>query len=152
MYHKVYTVSEGPSCYMYIYVNTTEAVLQKNFSKLSELQEKVRNGTGRFFYITWENFDFTTITNSIRLKQQMFFKWVAYAHSTNALIGQYFWSIPSLWKYKFIVYSLVTETQKWKPVIFYTPSCYSKPVLLLDFKILYCSCKDYFMVLFCSFF
>lgn len=45
VYHKVYTVSEGPSCYMYIYVNTTEAVLQKNFSKLSELQEKVRNGT-----------------------------------------------------------------------------------------------------------
>uniref|UniRef100_A0A8C2CU25 Vitamin K-dependent gamma-carboxylase n=1 Tax=Cyprinus carpio TaxID=7962 RepID=A0A8C2CU25_CYPCA len=44
-YHKVYTVSEGPSCYMYIYVNTTEAELQKNFTKLSELQEKVRNGT-----------------------------------------------------------------------------------------------------------
>uniref|UniRef100_A0A9J7XA42 Gamma-glutamyl carboxylase n=2 Tax=Cyprinus carpio TaxID=7962 RepID=A0A9J7XA42_CYPCA len=34
-----------PSCYMYIYVNTTEAELQKNFTKLSELQEKVRNGT-----------------------------------------------------------------------------------------------------------
>lgn len=44
-YHKVYTVSQGPSCYMYIYVNTTEAELQKNFTKLSELQEKVRNGT-----------------------------------------------------------------------------------------------------------
>ncbi|TRY68026.1 hypothetical protein DNTS_003618 [Danionella cerebrum] len=44
-YHKVYTVSEGPSCYMYIYVNTTEAELQKSFTKLSELQEKVRNGT-----------------------------------------------------------------------------------------------------------
>uniref|UniRef100_A0A8C1K5S6 Vitamin K-dependent gamma-carboxylase n=1 Tax=Cyprinus carpio TaxID=7962 RepID=A0A8C1K5S6_CYPCA len=44
-YHKVYTVSEGPSCYMYIYVNTTEAELQRNFTKLSELQEKVRNGT-----------------------------------------------------------------------------------------------------------
>lgn len=49
-YHKVYTVSEGASCYMYIYVNTTEAELQKNFTKLSELQEKVRNGTGRFFF------------------------------------------------------------------------------------------------------
>ncbi|KAG1970801.1 vitamin K-dependent gamma-carboxylase [Pimephales promelas] len=48
-YHKVYTVSEGPSCYMYIYVNTTEAELQKNFTKLSELQEKVRNGTGNTF-------------------------------------------------------------------------------------------------------
>uniref|UniRef100_A0A8C1AX18 Gamma-glutamyl carboxylase n=1 Tax=Cyprinus carpio carpio TaxID=630221 RepID=A0A8C1AX18_CYPCA len=35
----------GPSCYMYIYVNTTEAELQRNFTKLSELQEKVRNGT-----------------------------------------------------------------------------------------------------------
>uniref|UniRef100_A0AAQ5WYB8 Vitamin K-dependent gamma-carboxylase n=1 Tax=Amphiprion ocellaris TaxID=80972 RepID=A0AAQ5WYB8_AMPOC len=44
-YHKVYTVSEGPSCYMYIYVNTTEAALQENFTKLFELQERVRNGT-----------------------------------------------------------------------------------------------------------
>lgn len=45
-YHKVYTVSEGPSCYMYVYVNTTEAALQENFTKLLELQERVRNGTG----------------------------------------------------------------------------------------------------------
>ena len=45
-YHKVYTVSEVPSCYMYIYVNTTEAALQENFTKLLELQERVRNGTG----------------------------------------------------------------------------------------------------------
>uniref|UniRef100_A0A4W6CE07 Vitamin K-dependent gamma-carboxylase n=1 Tax=Lates calcarifer TaxID=8187 RepID=A0A4W6CE07_LATCA len=44
-YHKVYTVSEGPSCYMYIYVNTTEAALQENFTKLFELQERIRNGT-----------------------------------------------------------------------------------------------------------
>ncbi|XP_040054296.2 vitamin K-dependent gamma-carboxylase isoform X1 [Gasterosteus aculeatus] len=44
-YHKVYTVSEHPSCYMYIYVNTTEAALQENFTKLYELQERVRNGT-----------------------------------------------------------------------------------------------------------
>uniref|UniRef100_A0A8C9SK90 Gamma-glutamyl carboxylase n=1 Tax=Scleropages formosus TaxID=113540 RepID=A0A8C9SK90_SCLFO len=44
-YHKVYTVSEGPSCYMYIYVNTTEAALQRNFTHLLELQEKIRNGT-----------------------------------------------------------------------------------------------------------
>lgn len=45
-YHKVHTVSDKPSCYMYIYVNTTEAELQQNFTKLLELQEKVRNGTG----------------------------------------------------------------------------------------------------------
>uniref|UniRef100_A0A672ZKD8 Vitamin K-dependent gamma-carboxylase n=1 Tax=Sphaeramia orbicularis TaxID=375764 RepID=A0A672ZKD8_9TELE len=44
-YHKVYTVSEDPSCYMYIYVNTTEAALQENFTKLFELQERIRNGT-----------------------------------------------------------------------------------------------------------
>ncbi|XP_030598408.1 vitamin K-dependent gamma-carboxylase [Archocentrus centrarchus] len=44
-YHKVYTVSEDPSCYMYIYVNTTEAALQENFTKLHEIQERVRNGT-----------------------------------------------------------------------------------------------------------
>ncbi|XP_034047407.1 vitamin K-dependent gamma-carboxylase isoform X1 [Thalassophryne amazonica] len=44
-YHKVYTVSEDPSCYMYIYVNTTEAALQQNFTKLLEIQERVHNGT-----------------------------------------------------------------------------------------------------------
>ncbi|XP_076614066.1 vitamin K-dependent gamma-carboxylase [Chaetodon auriga] len=44
-YHKVYTVSDDPSCYMYVYVNTTEAALQENFTKLFELQERVRNGT-----------------------------------------------------------------------------------------------------------
>ncbi|XP_036385737.1 vitamin K-dependent gamma-carboxylase [Megalops cyprinoides] len=44
-YHKVYTISEEPSSYMYIYVNTTEVALQKNFTKLFELQERIRNGT-----------------------------------------------------------------------------------------------------------
>ncbi|MEQ2204061.1 hypothetical protein XENOCAPTIV_007317 [Xenoophorus captivus] len=44
-YHKVYTVSESPSCYMYVYVNTTETVLLQNFTKLQELQERIRNGT-----------------------------------------------------------------------------------------------------------
>ncbi|KAM6902530.1 vitamin K-dependent gamma-carboxylase [Xenentodon cancila] len=44
-YHKVYTVSDVPSCYMYVYVNTTEAALLENFTKLLELQERVRNGT-----------------------------------------------------------------------------------------------------------
>ncbi|XP_077441759.1 vitamin K-dependent gamma-carboxylase [Vanacampus margaritifer] len=44
-YHRVYTVSEEPSCYMYIYVNTTEAALQQNFTKLLDLQERIRNGT-----------------------------------------------------------------------------------------------------------
>ncbi|KAM8872306.1 vitamin K-dependent gamma-carboxylase [Synchiropus picturatus] len=44
-YHKVYTVSEDPSSYMYIYVNTTEAALLQNFTKLEELQERIRNGT-----------------------------------------------------------------------------------------------------------
>ncbi|TSM12516.1 Vitamin K-dependent gamma-carboxylase [Bagarius yarrelli] len=44
-YHKVHTMTDAPSCYMYIYVNTTEAALQKNFTKLLELQEKVLNGT-----------------------------------------------------------------------------------------------------------
>ncbi|XP_042328473.1 vitamin K-dependent gamma-carboxylase isoform X2 [Sceloporus undulatus] len=44
-YHKVFTVSQEPSCYMYIYVNTTEAALEQNFTRLQELREKVQNGT-----------------------------------------------------------------------------------------------------------
>ncbi|XP_043940230.1 vitamin K-dependent gamma-carboxylase [Protopterus annectens] len=44
-YHKVYTVSETPSCYMYIYVNTTDVALEHNFTKLHELREKIKNGT-----------------------------------------------------------------------------------------------------------
>ncbi|KAJ6653267.1 hypothetical protein lerEdw1_009431 [Lerista edwardsae] len=44
-YHKVFTVSQEPSCYMYVYVNTTEAALEQNFTRFQELREKVRNGT-----------------------------------------------------------------------------------------------------------
>lgn len=44
-YHKAYTVSPGPSCFMYIYVNTTEMALEQNLTRLYELQERVRNGT-----------------------------------------------------------------------------------------------------------
>ncbi|KAJ1091821.1 hypothetical protein NDU88_004936 [Pleurodeles waltl] len=44
-YHKVFTVSQYPSCYMYTYVNTTAVVLEQNLTKLQELKEKVQNGT-----------------------------------------------------------------------------------------------------------
>ncbi|XP_043836572.1 vitamin K-dependent gamma-carboxylase [Dromiciops gliroides] len=44
-YHKVYTVSPGPSCYMYIYVNTTELALERDLARLQELKEKVENGS-----------------------------------------------------------------------------------------------------------
>lgn len=45
-YHKVYTVSPCPSCYMYIYVNTTEVALEQDLAYLQELKEKVENGSG----------------------------------------------------------------------------------------------------------
>ncbi|XP_064421622.1 vitamin K-dependent gamma-carboxylase isoform X2 [Latimeria chalumnae] len=44
-YHKVHTVSKEPSCYMYVYVNTTDVALEQNLTKLSELKERVQNGT-----------------------------------------------------------------------------------------------------------
>ncbi|XP_022359868.1 vitamin K-dependent gamma-carboxylase isoform X1 [Enhydra lutris kenyoni] len=44
-YHKVYTISSSPSCYMYIYVNTTELALEQDLAYLQELKEKVENGT-----------------------------------------------------------------------------------------------------------
>ncbi|XP_074708126.1 vitamin K-dependent gamma-carboxylase isoform X2 [Strix uralensis] len=44
-YHKVHTVSAEPSCYMYLYVNTTALALEKNLTRLQELRERVRNGT-----------------------------------------------------------------------------------------------------------
>ncbi|XP_042788808.1 vitamin K-dependent gamma-carboxylase isoform X4 [Panthera leo] len=44
-YHKVYTMSPSPSCYMYIYVNTTELALEQDLAYLQELKEKVENGT-----------------------------------------------------------------------------------------------------------
>lgn len=44
-YHKVYTVSPSPSCYMYIYVNTTEVALEQDLAYLQELKEKVENGS-----------------------------------------------------------------------------------------------------------
>ncbi|XP_063788044.1 vitamin K-dependent gamma-carboxylase isoform X1 [Pseudophryne corroboree] len=44
-YHKVFTVSPGPSCYMYLYVNTTAVSLEQNLTRLQELKEKVENGS-----------------------------------------------------------------------------------------------------------
>lgn len=44
-YHKVYTVSPSPSCYMYVYVNTTEVALEQDLAYLQELKEKVENGS-----------------------------------------------------------------------------------------------------------
>lgn len=44
-YHKVYTISSSPSCYMYIYVNTTEVALEQDLAYLQELKEKVENGS-----------------------------------------------------------------------------------------------------------
>lgn len=45
-YHKVHTVSLEPSCYMYLYVNTTALELEQNLTRLRDLRERVRNGTG----------------------------------------------------------------------------------------------------------
>ncbi|KAM6395625.1 vitamin K-dependent gamma-carboxylase [Rhynochetos jubatus] len=44
-YHKVHTVSPEPSCYMYLYVNTTALALERNLTRLQELRDRVRNGT-----------------------------------------------------------------------------------------------------------
>ncbi|NXR76318.1 VKGC carboxylase, partial [Pycnonotus jocosus] len=44
-YHKVHTVSLEPSCYMYLYVNTTALELEQNLTRLRELRERVRNGS-----------------------------------------------------------------------------------------------------------
>nr|XP_009680570.1 PREDICTED: vitamin K-dependent gamma-carboxylase [Struthio camelus australis] len=44
-YHKVHTVSPEPSCYMYVYVNTTALALEKNLTRLQELRERVQNGS-----------------------------------------------------------------------------------------------------------
>ncbi|XP_062493656.1 vitamin K-dependent gamma-carboxylase [Pezoporus occidentalis] len=44
-YHKVHTVSAEPSCYLYLYVNTTARALELNLSRLQELRDRARNGT-----------------------------------------------------------------------------------------------------------
>uniref|UniRef100_A0A8C3S1I8 Vitamin K-dependent gamma-carboxylase n=1 Tax=Chelydra serpentina TaxID=8475 RepID=A0A8C3S1I8_CHESE len=44
-YHKVHTLSPEPSCYMYVYVNTTDVALERNLTQLQELRDKVQNGT-----------------------------------------------------------------------------------------------------------
>uniref|UniRef100_A0A8C4VG03 Gamma-glutamyl carboxylase n=1 Tax=Gopherus evgoodei TaxID=1825980 RepID=A0A8C4VG03_9SAUR len=44
-YHKVHTVSPEPSCYMYVYVNTTDVALERNLTQLQELRDKVKNGS-----------------------------------------------------------------------------------------------------------
>uniref|UniRef100_A0A8V5GYA5 Vitamin K-dependent gamma-carboxylase n=1 Tax=Melopsittacus undulatus TaxID=13146 RepID=A0A8V5GYA5_MELUD len=44
-YHKVHTVSPEPSCYFYLYVNTTAQALELNLTRLQELRDRARNGT-----------------------------------------------------------------------------------------------------------
>ncbi|XP_065507672.1 vitamin K-dependent gamma-carboxylase isoform X2 [Caloenas nicobarica] len=44
-YHKVHTVSPEPSCYMYLYINTTAVTLERNLTRLRELRDRLRNGT-----------------------------------------------------------------------------------------------------------
>ncbi|KAM6289225.1 LOW QUALITY PROTEIN: vitamin K-dependent gamma-carboxylase [Aegotheles albertisi] len=46
-YHKVHTVSPEPSCYMYLFVNTTALELERNLERLRELRDRVRNGTAK---------------------------------------------------------------------------------------------------------
>ncbi|XP_075300670.1 vitamin K-dependent gamma-carboxylase [Opisthocomus hoazin] len=46
-YHKVHTVSPEPSCYMYLYVNTTALALERELTRLQELRDRVRNGTAK---------------------------------------------------------------------------------------------------------
>ena len=58
-YHKVYTVSSSPSCYMYIYVNTTEVALEQDLAYLQELKEKVENGSGEYLKIWAKRAHFT---------------------------------------------------------------------------------------------
>lgn len=41
-YHKVHTVSAEPSCYMYLYVNTTARALEHNLTRLQELRDRLR--------------------------------------------------------------------------------------------------------------
>lgn len=49
-YHKVHTVSSEPSCYMYIYINTTDLALERNLTRLQELHDRVQNGSGESGY------------------------------------------------------------------------------------------------------
>ncbi|XP_067396404.1 vitamin K-dependent gamma-carboxylase [Emydura macquarii macquarii] len=44
-YHKVHTVSPEPSCYMYVYINTTDLALERNLTQLQALRDKVQNGS-----------------------------------------------------------------------------------------------------------
>ncbi|XP_071585068.1 LOW QUALITY PROTEIN: vitamin K-dependent gamma-carboxylase [Heliangelus exortis] len=44
-YHRVHTVSPVPSCYLYLYTNTTARALEQNLTRIRELQERLRNGT-----------------------------------------------------------------------------------------------------------
>ncbi|XP_041379619.1 vitamin K-dependent gamma-carboxylase-like, partial [Gigantopelta aegis] len=44
-FHNVHTVSSSPSCYMYIYVNTTEVQFMKNFTEYEKAVQKLENET-----------------------------------------------------------------------------------------------------------
>lgn len=39
-FHNIYTISETPSCYMYLFVNTTEAELSRNYKKFEQAMKQ----------------------------------------------------------------------------------------------------------------
>ena len=49
-FHNVYTVSEGPSCYMYVFVNTTEATFLEGLKEF-ELSLNESSGIGVILFI-----------------------------------------------------------------------------------------------------
>lgn len=67
-YHKVYTVSSSPSCYMYVYVNTTEVALEQDLAYLQELKEKVENGSGECMKVWTERENLVLEVRVIGLK------------------------------------------------------------------------------------
>lgn len=50
---------------MYVYVNTTESALQENFTKLFELQERIRNGTGETIPHPEDNSSWINVTEKL---------------------------------------------------------------------------------------
>jgi len=45
-FHNVHTVSDVPSCYMYVFINTTDIEFQKNFTEYEQFVNNTKNCAG----------------------------------------------------------------------------------------------------------
>ena len=87
-YHDVHTVTDEPSCYMYIFVNTTETELQKNLTAYNKLKEALSIGddVGKETFGIYNNIWYVEIS-LLKVDVDLKFKCLSSKACSNAILN-----------------------------------------------------------------